>query len=409
MTDFLNRHDLGDLEPAASRHNWARSAVAAADEQVFVGTADGRIAAFGSDLEDGERWSTSGENRIVSMAATDDCLVVGERGGDGILRVLDPETGEQRWEYATTDDIGTATKDSLFFLPYIVDVAVTETRVVAAARRYERDGKERLWTSVVFGFDHDGELQWRYRVSASPIALDTEGGRVAVAYNRCPKSEQDGLVVLDSETGDPITTWDPEVDAERRVGDVAFAADGDIAVSCHGDKRGYLLDSDGRERWRVDLATKQTIDGETVYAYPNHVCVADDGVVFVTGNTFAESTRDPDGRHPQEHTVFGVKDGEQRWAYDSGGFARGVESIGERVVVPSAQNFRRRSAETHGVHVFDAESGHVETSSVSGIPTAVAIGGDVLAVVEEPVEYHDEGVTHGAYRLNTRAISKSKK
>ncbi|ELZ95874.1 Tup1 like transcriptional repressor [Haloferax mucosum ATCC BAA-1512] len=408
MDAFTNRRDLGSLDPAASRHNWARSAVAVSGEQVFVGTADGRISGFDSSLEDGERWSVRGEHRIVSMAAGDDCLVVGERGGDGRLRVLDPETGTLRWEYATTDDIGTATRESLFFLPYLVDVAVTDDRVVAIARRYERDSDERVWTSVVYGFDHDGEVRWRYRTAASPIALDAERDRVAVAYNRCPEADQHGLVVLDGETGASRATWDPEIDAERRVGDVAFAGD-DIAVACHGDKRGYLLDGDGRERWSVALATKQSLGDETVYAYPNHVCVADGTVVFVTGNTFAESTRDPDARHPNEHTVFAVEDGDPKWTYDSGGFARGVESVGERVVVPSAQNFRLRSADTHCVRVFDAADGHVETTECSGIPTAIAVGDDVLAMVEEPVEYHDEGVTHGAYRLHVQPAAESRR
>ncbi|RYJ14160.1 transcriptional regulator [Halogeometricum borinquense] len=404
MAAFTNRTELGDLEAAASRHNWARSAVAAAAGRVFVGTNDGQVSAFDSAL-DSELWSADGATSVVSMAATDDFLVVGERGEDSSLRVLDPETGERRWEYATTDDIGTATKESLFFYPYIVDVAVTDDRVIAAARRYERDGDERVWSSVVLGFDRDGAVQWRYRVGASPIALTVENGRVAVAYNRCPKPDQDGLVVLDSETGDTLTTWDPDTDEDRRVGDVAFA-DGDIAVCCHGDKRGYLLDSDGHEQWGFDLATKQDIDGETVYAYPNHVCVADGVAVFVTGNTFAESTRDPDARHPDEHTAFAVENGEQLWTHSNGGFARAARSSDGRAIIPSAQNFRRRSAETHGVHTFDAEEGHVETDSIAGIPTAVAVGDDVLAVVEEPVEYHDEGVTHGAYRLHTRPATR---
>ncbi|SEL25210.1 outer membrane protein assembly factor BamB family protein [Haloferax larsenii] len=402
MADFTNHRELGPLDAARSRHNWARSAVAAADGRVVAGTADGRLVAFDSAL-DSVQWDATGDHRIVSMAATDDCLVVGERGGDGTLRAFDPETGTERWSYATTDDIGTATKDSLFFLPYVVDVAVTENRVVAAARRYERDGEKRVWSSVVLGFDHDGAVQWRFRAAASPIALDTDGDRVAVAYNRCPDPEQDGLVVLDAESGDSLTTWDPELDAERRVGDVAFAGD-DIAVCCHGDKRGYLLDSDGRERWSVDLAVKEPIGDETVYAYPNHVCVADGVAVFVTGNTFAESTRDPDARHPQEHTAFAVEDGEILWTHDIGGFARGVEAVGERALIPSAQNFRRRSADTHGVHVFDAEEGHSETTALSGIPTALAVGDGLLAVVEEPVEYHDEEVTHGAYRLHSGTL-----
>jgi len=403
------RRDLGEVDPASSRHNWARSALAATEDAVFVGTADGRVVAletatdFASD--DGERWETRGEHSVVSMAATDEFLVVGERGGDGLVRVLDTETGDARWTYATADDVGTAARDSLFFRPYVVDLAVTGDRIVVAARRYERDGEERRWRSVVLGFDRGGRLAWRRRVHASPIAVDADGDRVAVAYNRCPNPEQDGLVLLDAHTGGRVASWDPETDGDRRVGDVAFAGDA-LAVASHGDKRGYLLDSEGNERWRLDLATERRVGDETVYAYPTHVCVADGAAVFVTGNTFAESTRDPDARHPDEHTAVGVDldGGERLWTRDTGGFARAAVAAGSRVFVPSAQHFREREADRHGVHTFDSTAGHVETEGLPGIPTAVAAGGGVLAVVEEPVEYHDEGVTRGAYRLRTRPI-----
>ncbi|ELK54351.1 PQQ repeat protein, partial [Haloferax sp. BAB-2207] len=40
------RRDLGEVDPASSRHNWTRSAVAATDDAVFVGTAAGRVVAL---------------------------------------------------------------------------------------------------------------------------------------------------------------------------------------------------------------------------------------------------------------------------------------------------------------------------------------------------------------------------
>jgi outer membrane protein assembly factor BamB len=181
---------------------------------------------------------------------------------------------------------------------------------------------------------------------------------------------------------------------------VAFAADG-IAVASHGDKAGYLLDDTGTERWRVDVAGERTVGAETVYAYPTHVRVVDGTAVFVTGNTFAESTRDPDARHPREHTVVAVDGGEVIWTHDVGGFARGVAADGPLVAVPSAQHFRDRTVEAHAVHLFDARRGHLDSRSIPGIAAAAALGDGTLAVVEEPVAYHDEGVTRGAHRLHT--------
>lgn len=396
--------ELGEIEPAGSRHNWARSALAAADGRVFVGTDDGRIAAYDSAL-DGPLWSLDTGARTVSMAV-DDVLLVGERSAGGRVRVIDPATGEGRWAYATTADVGTAARESLFSLPYVVDVAVTDRRLVAAVRRDERDGDTRVCLSVVLGFDRDGAVRWRYACDASPIALATDaaGDRVAIAYNRGGDVDHPGLVVVDADTGRQRTAWTPETDGDRLVGDIAFVGD-DLAVASHADKRGYLVDPAGRERWSVDLATERTVGGETVYAYPTHVTAVGERVVFVTGNTFAESSRDPDASHPREHTALGVDagDGSPVWTHPVGGFSRSTIAVGDRVVVAAAQHFRRRSAATHGVHVVGPD-GAAETGSLVGIPTALAAVDDGIVVLEEPVSYHDEPGTHGAYRLHLLAV-----
>jgi hypothetical protein len=399
------QYSLGALDPAGSRHNWARAAVTVADGTVFVGGAGGRVSAYRPAAAD-PVWSAPGDGDpdryAVSLAERDGTLVAGQRGPDGRVAALSAATGDRRWAYATVDDVGAATRESLLFQPYVVDVAVTDDTIVAAARRYERDGGERTWSSVVLGFDPDGDVRWRYHARASPIALDADadGRRVAVAYNRCTDHHDHGLVVLDLDSGDPVTNWDPGTEGDRRVGDAAVVAGG-LAVASHGDKGGHLLDDTGGERWRIDLASERTVDGETVYAYPNHVRVADGTAVFVTGNTYAESTRDPDARHPREHTVVAVVDGDVAWTHDVGGFARGVSADGSLVAVPSAQHFRERTAKAHAVHLFDARRGHVASRSIPGIAAAAALGDGTLAVVEEPVAYHDEGVTRGAHRLHT--------
>ncbi len=400
------RVSLGDLGPAASRHNWRRSAVAVDGGTVFAGLADGRAIAY--DLENGEakeRWSLKGddERSVVSMDVADSLLVTGERGPEGRVRVRSADSGDLLWEHASAEDVGSPADGTVFAQPFVVDVQVVGGTVVAAARRYERDGDLREWSSVVYGFDLAGDLEWAYDAQASPIAVDGDDERVAVAYNRCPDNHDHdhGLVVLDRETGEEVANWDPGTPGERRVGDVALTEAG-IAVASHGDKHGYLLDCDCGEIRRVDLASERDLEGETVYAYPNHVVAADGRAVFVTGNTFAEECRDPDGRHPNEHTAVGVdlEGGDLEWSHDVRGFARCVSASGGLVAVPSAQNFRERDAETHAVHLLEAESGPLESRPIEGISSAGDLAGDRLAVIEEPVEYHDEGVTRGEYRLH---------
>jgi hypothetical protein len=327
---------------------------------------------------------------------------VPERGPAGEVR-LHGSDGRVRWRYRTADDVGEATKDTRFFLPFVADLAADGEAVYAAARRYERgrDGS-RTFESVVYAFEAGGGVRWRYRTDASPISLDVSDGRVAVGYNRCPGDHQRGLVVLDAGTGEERGSWDPGNDGQRRVGDVSLLDDG-LVVTSHGDYRGYRLDADCEPAWAADLATETRVGEETLYAYPNHVHATDAGVCFVTGNTYPEEGRETESRHPDEHTAFGyAPDGKRRWTAPVSGFASGIGTDGDRVAVPVAQNFRERDAAVHGCRIVDVREGEQSGFGTAGVATAAALAGGTLAVVEEPVVYHDEGERRGAYRLHLR-------
>jgi len=223
---------------------------------------------------------------------------------------------------------------------------------------------------------------------------------LAVAYNRCPGDHQHGLVVLDTADGSRRWTWDPGTDGQRRVGDVALLDDGAVCTS-HGDYCGYRLDGDGAPEWRVPLATPRAVEGERVYAYPNHVHATDSGAVFVTGNTYPEDGRETSARHPEEHTAVGVSlAGKRRWRATVGGFASGLGTDGDLLAVPAAQHFRDRDAATHGLRLFDVADGHTDTVDADGIVTAAAADDGTVVAVEEPVVYHDDGRERGAYRLH---------
>ncbi|WP_424018386.1 transcriptional regulator [Halorientalis pallida] len=391
---------LGEVEPAGSRHLGKRSAVALADDAVLVGTASGDLRAFDRNLS--PQWTAGGTGTdggsLVSLDTFEGTTIVGERGPSGIVRCHDLETGDLRWHYETADDIGDPQDETRFLLPFVADVVAGEERIYVAARRYERGDDGRTFHSVVYAFDPGGTVEWRYRADASPISLAVRDRRVAVAYNRCPGDHQCGLVVLDRESGDERMTWDPGTDGGRRVGDVSLLADG-VAVASHGDYCGYLLDGDGGHRWRVPLATPATVDGERVYAYPNHVHATSAGAVFVTGNTYPEDGRETEARHHDEHTAVGVTlDGERAWREPVGGFATGIGTAGDRIAVPSAQHFRDRDATCHGLQVFDAADGPVSALDADGVVTAAALDDEIVVAVEEPVAYHDETERRGAYR-----------
>ncbi len=398
------RLELGDIDPARSRHMWTRSVVHLTDELLIVGQWDGTVTAYRRDPFECQ-WSLTHPDHPVGITAletdTGEVVVIAGRGESGTILAVDAESGEQCWAYETTQDVGASTADRLFELPYVValDWNPEQKTIYAAARRYERDGERRRWHSCVYAFDANGEVHWRYETDASPIALDSsaDGELLAVGYNRCMGTHDTGLVVLEAETGDLAWTWDPGTEGDRRVGDVAF--DGEtVAVASHGDKRGYLLDPRGAERWRVNLAVETQVGEETLYAYPTHVHAADGRVAFVTGNTYARERRETEGRHPNEHRIAAFDaDGDALWDHAVRGFVHDLATDGETILAPCAQNFRVRDPATHALRRFDLETGPTGSVSLEGIATAAAIDGDAIAAIEEPVVYHDEGTVRGAY------------
>jgi outer membrane protein assembly factor BamB len=371
------------------------------EELVVTGTATGDVVAHDrTTLE--ERWRGGTETEMTSVVAAEpygDGIAVGERSSEGTIRFYDQKTGELRWQYATATDLGVPQKSSRFFLPFVADIETDGDRLYVASRRYERDADRRSFTSVVYAFDEAGDVVWTHDTDASPISLDVEGRRLAVAYNRCPGTHQHGLVVLDAETGAVRYEWDPGTDGQRRVGDVSLVEDG-VVVTSHGDYCGYRLRDGGAEQWCVDLGTPTEVDGETLYAYPNHVHATAHGAVFVTGNTYSTEGRETASLHPREHTALGyTPDGECVWTASVGGFASELGVGGDLVAVPGAQHFRTRNAEVHGLRIFSSETGPETALETDGIVTAVALDGGSFAAVEEPVVYHDEGENRGTYRL----------
>ncbi|WP_246986743.1 outer membrane protein assembly factor BamB family protein [Halorientalis marina] len=417
MTDgaLARTRPLGEIAPAGSRQRGRRSAVALTDGALLVGTAEGDIISFERNSSR-ERWRAAlpGDGgSIVTLATTNETVVAGTRGPDGWVAAFEGDTGAERWRHRTADDVGEPTKDTRFFLPFVVDAVTAGDRTYVAARRYERraaddaapDTNDRHFESVVYAFEADGTVAWRYEADASPISLAARDDRLAVAYNRCPGEHGCGLVVLDRRTGALRADWDPGTDGDRRVGDVSLVPDGAVAAS-HGDYRGYALDRDGDVRWRVDLATPTDVGDERLYAYPNHVHATADGAVFLTGNTYPTEGREAEGRHPSEHTAVGVApDGTRRWAAEIGGFAHGIAADGSRIAVPVAQHFRDRDPSGHALRVFAVADGRQHTVDAAGVVTAAALDSATAASVEEPVVYHDEGVEHGAYRLHVTGLS----
>ncbi|MDS0474094.1 PQQ-binding-like beta-propeller repeat protein [Natrinema sp. 1APR25-10V2] len=417
---------LGEIEPARSRHMWTRSAVGVAEsgDLVVTGEWDGTVTACDADSLEA-RWTADHPDHAVGIASLEgtsetngsggegegETVVVAGRGETGTIAAYDTATGDRRWRYDTVDELGEAVEDTVFYLPYVVALEVGTDAdgndvLYAAARRYERDGETRRWHSAVYAFDADGTVRWSYETDASPIALDLEadGERLAVGYNRCMGDHDTGLVVLEADAGDLAWTWDPGTEGDRRVGDVAFDGEA-IAVSSHGDKRGYLLGPGGAERWSVDLAVETDIGDETLYAYPNHVYANDGRVAFVTGNTYAVESRETESRHPNEHRVATFDaDGNPLWDDEVRGFVHGLAADGDRLVAPCAQNFRVRDPDTHAVRRFDLESGVTDCVRFDGIATAAAVADGTVAAIEEPVQYHDEGQTRGEYALRVGSL-----
>ncbi|WP_338740901.1 PQQ-binding-like beta-propeller repeat protein [Haloplanus salilacus] len=394
--------DLGTIDPAGSRHGGRRSATTLVADLAVVGSADGDLLALDSATLEG-RWHVPCDRdatSVVTLTPFAGGVLVGERSPRGEVRLHDAADGEVRWRLATAETVGRPTSDDRFSLPFVVDAVTAGDRAVVAARRYERAGETRRFEGVVLAFAPDGTVEWRARTDASPVALDTDGDRVAVAYNRCPGDHDDGLVFHDATTGAVDLRWDPEAEGDRRVGDVSLWPGG-IAVASHADHRGYRLSRSGDTRWRVDAATPTAVDGDRVYAYPNHVHATPDGVVVITGNTYPVEGRETEARHGRATAAIGyTPDGRHRFTAALGGFASEIATTGRRLVVPVAQGFRVRDPGVHGLRVVDPVDGPVRRVDTEGVVTAVTAGDDRIVAVEEPVRYHDDGVERGAYRVH---------
>jgi hypothetical protein len=65
-----------------------------------------------------------------------------------------------------------------------------------------------------------------------------------------------------------------------------------------------------------------------------------------------------------------------------------------------AQHFRERDPTAHGCQVLSVVDGPQRTLETEGVATAAAVDDGVVAVVEEPVVYHDEGDRRGTYRIH---------
>ena len=403
---------LGDVDPCGSRQAGRRSGLTLTAVGPVVGLADGRVRAF--DDDGSPRWTADGHGSAITLVPfggggertaaprapggrRSPGVLVGERSARGAVRLL--VDGDERWRHDAAAVFGGPTTDTRFFLPMVVDAAVDGDTAYVAARRYERRDGARAFESAVYALAPDGSVRWRYDADASPVSLAPFEDGVAVAYNRCPGAHDEGLVVLDAD-GAVRWTWDPAGDADRRVGDVA-ALEGGLVVVSHADHRGYRLRA-GEVGWRVDLGRPRERGGDRVYTYPNHVHATGAGVVFVTGNTFPESGRETDARHPDEQSAVGyAPEGTERWRAVVGGFAHEVATDGDRLLVPAAQHFRDRDPSVHGWRLFDVADGPVATGGCDGVATAAAVDGERRAIVEEPVAYHDEGSVRGRYALRT--------
>ena len=387
---------LGEVDPCGSRQAGRRSSSTLTVDGPVAGRADGTVVALTAD--GAERWAANGDGSVVTLVAADDGVLTGERSRRGRISLF-TQDGGRRWHYDTAADIGAPSKETRFFLPMVVDAAVADTgSCFVAARRYERRDGGRHFESSVYAFEPDGTLRWQYEADASVIAVEPLADRagVAIAYNRCPGVHDTGLVVLDGD-GSERWTWDPDRSADRRIGDVA-AADGGVIVTSHADYRGYRL-VDGSVEWTVDLGRPRSDGG--VYTYPNHVHATDAGAVFLTGNTFPQDGRETDKRHPAEQSAFGYTlSGDQRWCSSLGGFTHGVDTDGDRLLVPVAQHFRDRDPAVHGWTLLTVADGPLASGATDGVATAAAIDGTRAAVVEEPVRYHDDGTARGEYSLH---------
>jgi len=365
-------------------HN--QSAMVLTEEAVITGTPNGTVQV--ASLTGETRWSTQQTTSAVSsLASTAERVIVGHRGPEGRVSAFERDSGRVQWEYITAEDVGSPKCTAHHAQPTVVDTLGTPELSYIAARRVEQDeaGRQTVSSSVVYAFTADGSLQWAYDTEWPVSGISQNDGQLVVSYRNCP-TKDGSVLLLDAETGVRQGQWSPTPEGGA-VGDITTSEEV-IAVASHADQYGYLLDHTGAMRWSVNIGGEYTLGPEKVYTHPEYVVIADELVLFVTGQTQREAHAP--GRHPAAQTVIAVSlaDGTFAWKYQLHGQPLDVSHCHSQIAIATT------NPRTNGgmISVLSTDGEALTETHIDGIPTAVDCATDEVAVL---AEHHDIQLEQG--------------
>ncbi|WP_205471833.1 PQQ-binding-like beta-propeller repeat protein [Nocardioides sp. SYSU D00038] len=235
LAAFVRRDDAL-VRQAVGHPGGEPTALGAAGDVAVVGTTTKRAVAYGSL---GERlWTVELPDVLLTapFGADDEHLVLATASGDVV--VVDPATGEERWDDTVADQVTArpAYDDGLLV---VVDVA----------------GTVKAWDLAA------GEVRWESEVPGA-VAVAVVGDRVVV-------HGLGTVQALDAGSGDRL--WSTAVDGAAPQG---LGAIGDTVVVDTGEDTLALAVGDGAERWRRPSADQTLVLGELVVQARGHRVVA---------------------------------------------------------------------------------------------------------------------------------------
>jgi WD40 repeat protein len=376
--------------------------------QLVKGIADARI----SDIEfsgDGKR------------------LIVGEDSPDAFIHCFDLN-GTEIWKYGAGQDLGS----DLDHMPVMKKIKLDSKGniYVAASRACGYIGEKYKYLGIVYSFDSEGNLRWKFPESelmdSGVTWIDnTPDGKYAVFGTTCfanaDKWKEGTVHVLDGNTGKEywnysIPPLEPFFDYSAIWYSTQITPDGNNIITMTSDGRAFLFDNSRimesgvpEIKWQENISTPVVVSGVPIYGSANYAYIINNTLIFSIGSTFSkDKNNDAPIEHPNGNSLFAYDtDGNLLWKWRVDGYAGECAMNDRYLVVPIAQNLVTKDRSAHGVYVFDisksggSNSKLVQVYNTKGITIAADISpdGKYIAAMETPARL-DDGTVLGEYKVH---------
>lgn len=387
-----------------------------------VGTENGDILLF--DEQGKLLWQKKiglGEISALEFSKDSQILYVGESSQDGNLYAVEVVTGEERYQYSTSNELGANLSEKEF--PKILSIVTDEKGYVyfASQRKGSYADHTDKYSSRLYKFDETGKNKKYFPqtenmdTSISWLESDREGKKIVFGTSNWRLSrpiQWDKTIYCIDFTSDNVL-WGQTLAARPPYQNATLrnnpnlSEDGKYITAFTGDCTAYLFSGEGKLLWRRAVSQPQKINGVYINAVGLYSKVTEEYSIFATTNTHNRGnwrlfTPIED---PNSNSIF---------VFDAAGKLLKRSQMGEmgmieqlivenkQIVIAIGRNLKTKSPEQHGVYILDLPQANIiEKLKTAGpcIGVAVSRDGQKLAALEAPLQL-DNGEIVGEYKMH---------